>query len=195
MIPPRTLVWDTTGPAYAQACGQMAWLIDAAGTHHRHLVPSAVVEELASLGITVDEETATHVEIVDCSQITDLHEIAELAAWMRVLGTDPAQGHNVGDSHVALIASRDRASVAVVDDGDARAVMRRNAEGRFEVHGVLWAIARGVVEERAVTPNAYSGLCDAMLRVEHPRLQPLRWPFQPGGFPAWFQQNRAHLEG
>lgn len=187
------MVWDTTGPVYASACGHLAWLLDAAGTEKRHLIPSVVAEEMSALGVPLPADADGGVEIIDCEAFTELEDFAALAAWMEVLGTDLEAGHNVGEAFTAFIAAREEHSVAIVDDRDATSAIRSRRDSAVEVRGVLWAISRGVFEDRAAGPNAYSGLCDAMLNAQKGTLRPLRWPCERGGYPTWFEKNRAAL--
>ena len=194
----QVMVWDTTGPAYALACGQLGWLFEAAGPACRHVLPSIVVEEMAELGVSLDDSTASLCEIFDCNALDSLEDVVALARWMEILGTDLVEGHNAGEAFVALIASRETGSAAIVDDRKAveainnEVARAETAESRL-AHGVLWAISRGVIEGRASTPSAYSGLCDAMLRADQGRLGVLRWPIQVGEYPSWFEQNRKRL--
>lgn len=81
-------------------------------------------------------------------------------------------------------------AVAIIDDQAAQNVIKKHSN--IGVHGVLWAISRGVVEGRVSTPQAYNGLCDAML-ADHGVGQ-LRWPFTSGGYPRWYDNNRKRLK-
>lgn len=187
----RVFVWDTTGPAYAWFCDCCDWLLDAAGTEdRRHILPSVVVDELRELG--TGEWEGSGFDVVDCDAFTELDDILELNAWCERLGTDLEQGHHVGEAFVALIASRKEGAVAIIDDRDATKVVSKS-DGP-PVHGVLWAISRGVIEGRKSSPSSYSGLVDAMLSVEPTQdLSPLRWPLQRGGYNSWFDKNEKKL--
>ncbi|QWW19794.1 hypothetical protein I6B53_01275 [Schaalia sp. 19OD2882] len=79
-------------------------------------------------------------------------------------------------------------AVAIVDDREAQRVIKTWTP-KLEVHGVLWAISRGVQEGRVESAQAYSGLCDQMLKAhEGDEFSALRRPIRPGGFFAWYQQ-------
>jgi hypothetical protein len=185
MTPPTSsLVWDTTGPLHAARCGHIDWLLEAAGGNRQHLVPEKVVDELALKGCPVDTTLFEIVLLGDSSdQAQALADLHDLARWESRLGSDILSGHNAGEAWVATVA-RKLGATAIIDDRSARSVVRRQG---VEVHGVLWAISRGVVEERVSTPNAYSGLCDAMLDTG------IRWPFTKGGFPQWYASHKALL--
>lgn len=183
-------VWDTTGLLYAQACDRLDALIDAVGRERRHLVPSGVMNELQRLGHTPSHES---LEICDPEEI---QEFSVLAEWMARFGSSVPDGRDSGEAWAAAVAEL-RDAVAIIDDAKARQIIRKTAPD-LKVAGVLWAISRGVKEGRAQTPQAYSGLCDQMLQAhtQHENLQPLRWPFQAGGYAAWYEkeEQKGHLD-
>lgn len=187
----RVFVWDTTGPAYAWFCERCDSLLEAAGTEdRRHVLPSDVVDELRALGTEEWEDSGF--DIVDCDALTERDDFRELNAWCERLGTDLGEGHNVGEAFVALIASREEGAVAIIDDKDAKKVVSKS-DGP-PVHGVQWAISRGVIEGRKPSPSSCSGLVDAMLAVEPTQdLSPLRWPLQRGDYNKWFDKNEKKL--
>lgn len=176
-------VWDTTGLLYAQACDRLDGLLDAAGLERRHLVPSVVMKELHRLGRSPSHER------LEVGDLGELNEISTLAEWMMRLGSTGPDGRDSGEAWVAALAEV-RSAVAIIDDRRARQVIRAHSPD-LEVHGVLWAISRGVVEGRVTTPQAYSGLCDRMLSAhEGTDFGALRWPFSAGGYAEWYEAER-----
>lgn len=181
------LVWDTTGPAYAGACGHLDWLLECAGVEREHLLPSEVLVEIQDLGVQVDQELF---EVVDCNELDSLEDILRLERWLRVLGVEVSSGHNLGEAYTATIAEKKRA-VAIIDDRLARKVIEKQRGPA--THGVLWAIARALVEGRKDSPTAVSGLVDAMLAVSTAQLGQLRWPINRGGFARWYAEHEQEL--
>ncbi|QPL05814.1 MULTISPECIES: hypothetical protein [Actinomyces] len=160
-------------------------MLDAAGVQRQHVLPSGVAEELDRLGV----RDLAGFDVVD---IEELEGLTILADWQQRLGT-ASDGRDGGEAWVAALAQM-MGGVAIIDDRQAHAVIERYSE--LAVHGVLWAISRGVVEGRAPGPHAYSGLCDQMLGARE-RVEPgsLRWPFDMGGYVRWFERNKAVLGG
>ncbi len=149
------------------------------------MLPSGVAEELDRLGAA----DLAGFEVVDIEEMEDLMILVD---WQQRLGT-ASDGRDGGEAWVAALAQV-MGGVAIIDDAQARDVIKRYSE--VAVHGVLWAISRGVVEGRAPGPQAYSGLCDQMLGAhERAELGSLRWPFNKGGYVRWFERNKAELRG
>lgn len=176
-------VWDTTGPLHAAACGHADWLIEASGRQRRHVIPSKVSQEMAGHGFPADEE------LFEIGELETIEDLVNLAQWQDRLGSSESPSRDEGEAWVAALAQKHDA-VAIIDDQAAQSVIKHHST--IDVHGVLWAISRGVVEERASTPQAYSGLCDAML-ADHGVGQ-LRWPFTSGGYAHWYNKNRKILK-
>lgn len=176
-------VWDTTGPMHATACGHAAWLIEASGRCRRHVIPSKVSQEMADHGFPADEG------LFEIGELETIEDLVKLARWQHILGSKELSGHDEGEAWVAALAQKHDA-VAIIDDQAAQSAIKHHST--IDVHGVLWAISRGVVEERVSTPQAYSGLCDAML-ADHGVGQ-LRWPFTSGGYAHWYNKNRKILK-
>ena len=138
---------------------------------------------MASHGFPADEE------LFEIDELETIEDLVNLAQWQDYLGSGEPPGHDEGEAWVAALAQKHDA-VAIIDDQAARNVIKHHSN--INVHGVLWAISRGVVEERASTPQAYSGLCDAML-ADH-GVGRLRWPFTSGGYVRWYNKNRKKLK-
>lgn len=176
-------VWDTTGPLHATACEHADWLIEASGRRRHHVIPSKVSQEMADHGFPADEE------LFKIDELETIEDLVNLARWQDRLGSNEPPGHDEGEAWVAALAQKYDA-VAIIDDQAAQNVIKKHSN--IGVHGVLWAISRGVVEGRVSTPQAYNGLCDAML-ADHGVGQ-LRWPFTSGGYPRWYDNNRKRLK-
>ena len=136
-----------------------------------------MAEEAARLGHPVD---TSHFRVAELETIEDL---VSLAAWQSRMGSEPNTGHHVGEAEVAAV-SETSDMTAIIDDRKARAVGKKYG---LDVHGVLWAISRASVEGRVPSWAAHSGLCDQMLSTG------INWPFDPGGYPRWFDDNRQRL--
>lgn len=181
-MPKSTFVWDTTGLLHAGACDRVDVLLDAAGPLRQHIVPAGVAMELTRIGHRPSDE---RLQVLDLSES---EEIATLSKWMILLGSS-VDGKNSGEAWVAAVAESQNA-VAIIDDQQARRVIQQHSQD-LEVHGVLWAISRGVVEERVQDPQAYTGLCDQMLNAYRGNcFSELRWPFGVGGYPEWYAKER-----
>ena len=121
----------------------------------------------------------------EVTQLDTLEGVLTFAAWVQRLGSKPEEGHDVGEAATFAWAELNGAT-AIVDDKDARKVAAKylNSSGAARnpdawcQHGVLWAVAREVVEGRRPSPKASSGFCDSMLRTG------INWPFEVGGYPA-----------
>lgn len=184
----RVFVWDTTGPLHAARCARSDVLHDAAGPRRRHVVTDQVVDELVRKGFAAPAWAET------CT-IDTLEGLIAFGLWSTRVETNLSTGHNVGEAATLAWAELNSAT-AIVDDKDASRVAKRyRAELSAEpavgadwcVHGTLWAVAREVVDGRKDSPKACAGFCDQMLGTG------INWPFDPGGYPAWFERHRNIL--
>jgi len=175
------LVWDTTGPLHASRAARAEILVEAAGLHRRHVLTDVVADELVGKGQPVPTWA-------EAAALEDLEELSAFATWMTRIGTDQSNGHNMGEA-ATLAWAEVHGATAIIDDKKARLVARRLRKpgDAWCVHGVLWAVAREVVDERRDSPKACSGFCDQMLATG------INWPLGPGGYPGWFESNRSEL--
>jgi|GEM_PF-3449610 len=172
----KPLSWDTTAPLHANSCDRVSSLLAAAGARD-HLMAGVVAQELTELG-AIDA-----VQYFSIDPLDSMEGLAALAAWMLRMGSSADDGHDVGEAGAEAVAEL-RGAIAVIDDRHARQVAHRYL---IEYHGSLWAISQTVVHQTLGTPNAHSGLCDRMLSTG------IRWPFEAGGYPAWFERHKKEL--
>lgn len=175
------LVWDTTGPLHASRAARADILVEAAGLDRRHVLTDVAAEELVGKGHPVP----TWAEL---APLEELDELSTFATWMTRNGSDQSIGHNLGEA-ATLAWAEVHGATAIIDDKKARQVARRfrKAGDAWCVHGVLWAVAREVVDGRRESPRACSGFCDQMLATG------ITWPLIPGGYPGWFESHRTEL--
>lgn len=166
-----TYVWDAPLLLHAQSAQRGDVLGDLL-PRGRHITTDVVFSEIAA-GVP------DWIDVVQAP--SDPEYLAALQVWR--LRCAAGRGRHEGEaSALAPVENARDDDIAVVDDGDARAVGRRHlGEGR--VHGSLWLLCRGIDEEPA-RRTSVSRFCDAVLA------DGIRWPFGVGGFDAWAVAQR-----
>lgn len=168
------LIWDTSPLHHAIRAGKVEILGDVAqnsqGGTRRNITTQAVMSELGHYALPL--EGTNWLEVV---HVDDLPEIEALVKWMDLVA---GQNSNHGEATVFAWAEVHGAT-AVVDDGDARRIGRK--EG-LPVIGSLRVVADSIADGHT-TEYVASGLVDAMIDTG------ARYPFQRGGFIGWAKQQ------
>jgi len=156
---------------HASRCDRLDVLlfqVDAVAPNSGHVTTAAVAEEVARLGGALPQQIQTvHVDGLD--------ELTELVVWLEALGSGR---HNRGEATVCAWAALNNAPV-VMDDAQAVRIARQRG---LEVQRTLGICVRAV-QLGVETLAAVSSMLDAMLA------DGARYPFGPGGFPAWYSDQ------
>lgn len=169
------LIWDASPVFHAIKAGKIDVLGDIArhgqGNVRRNVTTQAVVSEISSFGLPL-----LGMEWLEVVHVDDLSELEALVSWMdRVSGAKS----NHGEATV-LAWAEVHGATAVVDDGDARRIARR--EG-LPVCGSLRLIAESVSLGHT-TSYVAAGLVDAMIDSG------ARYPCARGQFINWAKQQK-----
>ncbi|WP_329134604.1 hypothetical protein OG552_19385 [Streptomyces sp. NBC_01476] len=164
------LVWDTSPVFHAIKAGKIEILGDIAqngqGCARRNVTTQAVISEINSYRLSLAD-----MEWLEVVHVDDLAELEALVAWMsRVSGAKS----NHGEATV-LAWAEIHGGKAVIDDGDARRIGRR--EG-LDVWGSLRVVAESV-SSGYTTPYVAAALVDAMIDSG------ARYPCARGQFINW----------
>jgi predicted nucleic acid-binding protein len=170
----HALIWDSSPLHHAIKAGKIDVLADIAqhgcGGPRRNVTTQAVISEISAYQLAL-----AGLEWLDIVHVDDLHEIEALVEWMgRVSGSKS----NHGEATVLAWAEVHKVT-AVVDDGDARRIGRR--EG-LDVWGSLRVIAESV-SNGYTTPYVATTLVDAMIDTG------MRYPCSRGEFISWAKHN------
>jgi predicted nucleic acid-binding protein len=168
------LVWDTSPIFHAIKAGKIEVLGDIAqngqGCARRNVTTQAVISEINSYQLPLAD-----MEWLEVVHVDDLPELEALVAWMsRVSGAKSNHGEATVLAWVEI-----HGGTAVVDDGDARRIGRR--EG-LDVWGSLRVVAESV-STGCTTPYVAAALVDAMIDSG------ARYPCARGQFITWAKQN------
>ncbi|MEW2066179.1 hypothetical protein [Streptomyces sp. NPDC007346] len=173
-LPATLLAWDTSPLFHAIKAGKLDVLGDATrtwqGVRRRNVTTQTVVDELGTYGLSL--ASADWLEIV---HVDHLNELTALVKWMDLVSGGKS---NQGEATVLAWAEVNDA-IAVIDDGDARRIARRNS---LPVWGSLRVIANAVSEGHA-TEYVGSTLVDALIDTG------ARYPCARGQFISWAKQN------